>query len=506
MNKMKPAFISARRLLAAALPAAALAAQATEGPCGAVSGNLTFPNFADVLSVFQLNGNTASMGNPVVTGDGPVLRLTDNLGQSGSAFLQCPIPLTDDAGFKASFSAFFSFRITTPLGIFDPDGQGADGIVFVVQTVSNNTGGAGGGIGYDGIARSVGIEYDTWYNGELGDPNGNHLGIDLNGDIRSVQTLPIERRMNDGDVWYSWVDYDGASQNLEVRLALTPDRPAEASMSRNVNLVEVLQQPNAFVGFTSGTGAAGGSHDILSFAFRNSYNPVTIITNPPPGTLIATVASPLVLNRQTGLFEQTVRVSGGEGGLPSSVRLYVDGLPEGVSLFNATGSSDGTPFVQAGVPVVTPPVDGGGDEGEGTGHPAPASGGRAAPADAGAVGNSIDFRLEYFVPNRIAPTGLTYRATAGSAIPVVNPTGNVLQIDRTGLTGDGRLLVEFTSVPGKTYAIQYSGDLESWSTARPYVTAVVNRTQWLDDGAPKTTSKPGSPTSRFYRVVEIANP
>lgn len=495
----------ARRLIAAALPMAAFAIHAADGPCGAVDGNITLPNFADVLSVFQLNGNTATMGNPVLTDDGPVLRLTDNLGQSGSAFLQCPIPLTDDAGFKASFSAFFSFRITTPQGIFDPDGQGADGIVFVVQTVSNNTGGAGGGIGYDGIQRSVGIEYDTWYNGELGDPNGNHLGIDLGGDIRSVQTLPIEKRMNDGDIWYSWVDYDGASQNLEVRLALSPTRPAEPSMFRNINLVDVLQQPNAFVGFTSGTGAAGGRHDILSFAFRNSYNPVTTITNPPPGTLVATVASPLVLNRQTGLFEQTVRVTAGEGGLPSSVRLYVDGLPEGVSLYNATGSTEGTPFVQSGVPVVAPPVDGG-DEGGTTRRPSSAARGHASPADAGAASSSIDFLLEFLVPDRVAPTGLTYRPTTGSAISEGNPTGTLLQIDRSGLTGDGRLLVEFTSVPGKTYAIQYSTNLESWSTARPYVTAVVNRTQWLDDGAPKTTSKPGSPTTRFYRVVEIANP
>ena len=41
--------------------------------------------------------------------------------------------------------------------------------------------GAGGGIGYSDIPRSLGIEYDTWFNGELGDPNGNHVGIDLGG-------------------------------------------------------------------------------------------------------------------------------------------------------------------------------------------------------------------------------------------------------------------------------------------------------------------------------------
>lgn len=39
-------------------------------------------------------------------------------------------------------------------------GCGADGLVFVVQTNSNKVGG-GGGIGYQGIPNSVGVELDT---------------------------------------------------------------------------------------------------------------------------------------------------------------------------------------------------------------------------------------------------------------------------------------------------------------------------------------------------------
>ena len=37
--------------------------------------------------------------------------------------------------------------------------------MFVLQTVSSNVGGVGGGMGYVGIPNSVGIEFDNWNNG-----------------------------------------------------------------------------------------------------------------------------------------------------------------------------------------------------------------------------------------------------------------------------------------------------------------------------------------------------
>lgn len=82
--------------------------------------------------------------------DGPNL-----LCWSGGAFLTNAISLANDA----SFGTAFSFQITNPFN------TGAGGIVFVVQTVANNVGG-GGGIGYAGRANSVGVEFDTWDNGE----------------------------------------------------------------------------------------------------------------------------------------------------------------------------------------------------------------------------------------------------------------------------------------------------------------------------------------------------
>ena len=242
-----------------------------------ITANATTLNFTDFsdLSSLSLNGSAKAINRirPVFFNGQNVLRLTNNFNQSGSAFLTDRLSLADDA----SFSTAFSFQITNPQGAFDEDGQGADSIVFVVQNQSNNVGGAGGGIGYAGIKPSIGIEFDTWNNTINGiNENGNHIGINLNGSIHSVIKKNVRTRMNNGAVWYSWVDYNGVSDLLEVRLSQTATRPDASFLSYTVDLASILGTPNAFIGFTSGTGGASGDHDIRSWTFRNSYNPIGI--------------------------------------------------------------------------------------------------------------------------------------------------------------------------------------------------------------------------------------
>lgn len=237
-------------------------------PIHAGATTLLFNDFSST-SGLQLNGATAAInvgGQGVLDFNGDrVLRLTNNLGQSGSAFSTTAISLDADA----SFSTRFDFRIT------DQQNTGADGIVFVVQTVSNTAGGAGGGIGYLGLPNSVGIEFDNWFNQGF-DINANHAGIDLNGSVSSNPTVSLDpiAQLDNGNVWTAWVDYDGANDLLEVRANITGVRPATALLSHTVDLVSVLGVTDAFVGFTSGTGAAGADHDILSWEFRSTFNPI----------------------------------------------------------------------------------------------------------------------------------------------------------------------------------------------------------------------------------------
>lgn len=239
---------------------------------------VNFPDFCNT-SAFTLNGSTASL-NPNAQ---CVLRLNSDFGV-GSAFLTNTFSLASDA----SFSTFFSFQIRNPVGIGDSDGAGADGIVFAVQTVSNTAGGGGGGIGYSGINPSVGVELDTFNNGGQDQNSGNHIGIDINGNVSSVALMPIPGRFNDGNVWYVWVDYNGVTDLIEARVSTTPVRPAAATVSFTADLPTVLGTSNAFVGFTSGTGAGGGTHEILSWNLVGAFAPVGQTPTPGP-TLTPTV-------------------------------------------------------------------------------------------------------------------------------------------------------------------------------------------------------------------------
>jgi hypothetical protein len=232
---------------------------------------VTFPDFSSTAGL-TLNGSTAATN----TSDGAVLRLTSaGPSQSGSAFSSATIN-------AASFSTAFSFRITDAGGsCCDLSGEtGADGITFVVQSVASNIGGAGGGIGYQGIANSAAVEFDTWHNGF--DPDSNHLGVDTNGNITSLVTQHVTPNFDDGKLWFAWIDYDGGG--LSIRANQTGVRPASALLSTPLDIPALLGGNTAYVGFTSGTGADWGNHDILSWEYRDSFEPIGGGV-PEPGTL-----------------------------------------------------------------------------------------------------------------------------------------------------------------------------------------------------------------------------
>ena len=179
----------------------------------------------DSTTGFVLNGS-AAVSN---TSDGSVLRLCPAVPSAGgSAFGKVTVS-------AHGFKTFFKFRITSPGG--PPDGygsSGADGLVFVVQSAGNALGRFGDGIGYAGITSSIGVEFDTWYNGDHRDPNSNHIGIDINGSVDHSSSgsiaVPVSPNFDNGQVWYAWVDYDGTT--LEVRISQSASRPDVATISK----------------------------------------------------------------------------------------------------------------------------------------------------------------------------------------------------------------------------------------------------------------------------------
>ena len=249
----------------------------TAGITEAGAVTVTFSDFSSTGGL-TLNGNAVGNLNNGIDAN-PVLRLVPaTTGQSGSAFSSTTIN-------AANFSTFFQFRITNPGGIHDGTDTGADGLVFVIQPVSSSIGGAGGGIGYQGINPSVGVEFDTWQNGF--DPNSNHVGVDTNGNVDSIAqggTVAVAPRFDDGNLWSAWIDYNGGI--LEVRANQTGIRPLSALLSQTIDISTIIGQPTAFVGFTAGTGSAYGNHDIIQWEYRDNFNPIGGAPIPEPATIL----------------------------------------------------------------------------------------------------------------------------------------------------------------------------------------------------------------------------
>src|SRR4030042_6485994 len=171
---------------------------------------------------------------------------------------------------EGSFSMAFRFLMR------DQGGGGADGLTFAIQPNSSAEGSPGQGLGYGGIPNSFAVEFDTWQNTDEGDPDANHIGIDLDGPLQSVQTATPPATLESTTTWWAWIDYDGLNDKLESYIlrqnTSTPTRPATPVLTSTIDLYSHYGD-SVFFGFTAATGAAYQNHYIRSVYFNNGYLP-----------------------------------------------------------------------------------------------------------------------------------------------------------------------------------------------------------------------------------------
>jgi uncharacterized repeat protein (TIGR01451 family) len=195
------------------------------------------------------------------------------------------------------------------------------------------------------------------------------------------------------------------------------------------------------------------------------------VTNTPPPTNLTAQIGAIAFNPQTGLYQQTLLVSNLTGVALTAVRVTILNLPAFVVVYNASGTTNGQPYVESDLPV--------------------------------AIGGSVNFLLQYYVAARQTFTSTNFLVTAVAAATPTAVTGTILQLDRAAFLSEGQLTIEFASAPGHTYVVQYSSDMTTWLTAAPPIVAKSTRTQWIDAGPPSTESPPGGLSQRYYRVVQI---
>jgi len=263
------------------------------------------------------------------------------------------------------------------------------------------------------------------------------------------------------------IDPDGGA--LTISCAVTTNGTAVIS---GTNII--ITSASNFVGTVTvtycATNQTGGSGSAT----------ITVSVTPPSNPTFAISQGTNTLNPQTGLFEQRVTVTNTSIITASAFRLLVGNInsPQGVPrtnvwLYNATGTNvDNRPYVLYNAPL----------------NP----------------GQFVTLTLEFVVPDR---RPFTNSLEVVQVLPVVTGTnlGSGVVIDRTFLDNrfsPARLVIEWTSIPGRTYTVIYSNDnMATWRAATPSVNAVNTRTQWYDDGPPKTATVPLSQGSRYYRVI-----
>lgn len=177
------------------------------------------------------------------------------------------------------FDTTFSFRLSNPIGNSDNLGQvGGDGFAFVIQGVSNTAVGAAGGyLGYEGLANSLAIEFDTYRNTSFGDINSNHIAIMSRGTLaNSANHFLAERAailvpgdMNDGELRTARVRYMNGTLDVFLNASTTPDMTAAIDLSAMLGLVD----NQAFVGFTSGTWMSAATQDVETWTYTSVPTP-----------------------------------------------------------------------------------------------------------------------------------------------------------------------------------------------------------------------------------------
>ena len=298
-------------LLAAVLFVAAPAAQA---------GSISTGDFADV-SAWQLNVNASQDGNRI--------ELTPNAGnQRGSAFHTSTMSFAGDY----TFAAHFSYEMPTTGGGSDPDGQGADGMAFVIHKDDNGAGmlgAAGGAMGLSGGNNNgpfVAVGIDTWNGGAFdlgGNQNGNHYEIDsslsgtshaMSGPHTNNATPDTPPRFQGAGVIDVWVDYDGASDTMNVYESRTGGpKPGTPIVSGTVDLDSVFTSHNLYVGFTGGTGGATEKQDVLELQINSIVPPPP--PPPPPAPTVNdfdTPGTPYVVSTGSGTAASVVTPTGGD--------------------------------------------------------------------------------------------------------------------------------------------------------------------------------------------------
>jgi hypothetical protein len=195
---------------------------------------------------------------------------------------------------------------------------------------------------------------------------------------------------------------------------------------------------------------------------------VTILSS--PSLTYAPLPTNAVPNPFTGCVEQRVTFPNASTLPVTGLRLVVSNLTNGVSLANAFGETNGTPYVEHAFAV--------------------------------APGESVTFTLEYRVPPGEPLPNPRFRASLVRPEPAGALAGELTGFSQWLVVTGGGYGLEFATLAGLRYTVQYSSDLREWRTSVPEAPGDGGFVRWLDQGPPRTLRPTNREPHRFYRVLK----
>ncbi|XP_074589349.1 putative L-type lectin-domain containing receptor kinase S.5 [Curcuma longa] len=203
------------------------------------------------------------------------------INKSGRAFLNRPFTLwqlnsSSTSNATANATAIASFNTTFKIEVSHRNNTTpGEGLAFLLSSylASAPPGSDGGFLGLTNDTLNgnldnhfVAIEFDTVRQAYLGDPDDNHVGLDING-VNSTMTaslnFPIASTTDSNHT--VWIDYDGAARYLRIYMVVGDDpKPASTVLETTLDLSVYLQQTFYF-GFAASTGINYQRNSLLAW-------------------------------------------------------------------------------------------------------------------------------------------------------------------------------------------------------------------------------------------------
>lgn len=196
---------------------------------------------------------------------------------SGSVIYNEPIAFFDpETNITASFSTRFAFSIEN----VNPTSYG-DGLAFFISHNNQTLGSPGGYLGLVNSSqltknRFVAVEFDTRQDLHFADPDGNHVGLDIDSLISIKTANPMLKAIDlkSGNVITAWIDYVNEQRKMEVFLSYSSFKPDQPILTVDVDLSDYLKD-SMFVGFSASTEGSTELHYIDNWTFQTlGFHPV----------------------------------------------------------------------------------------------------------------------------------------------------------------------------------------------------------------------------------------